>query len=306
MTESPEVLVDIVMPYYGDVAMMREAVLSVLAQEDSRWRLTVVDDGVEPGVPEWFATLIAERGDERVRYLRNRENLGIVGNFQRCLDLARAEFVTMIGCDDRMLPNYVGTVLDLYEKYPEASQAQPGVEVIDGSGNVVLPLGDRMKRKLYAPKVVGTAEFGGEELAVSLLRGNWTYFPSICWRTKPMRAIGFDQSLTICQDLAVTMELVRGGSTLAVGDTVCFSYRRHELSESSAQAFSGARFVEERAFFLAQAKLVDQLGWKQAARAGRRHFSSRLHAGSLLPGAILGFDAHSALSLFWYAFGPAR
>ena len=77
--------IDILMPYYGDVALMQESVRSVLSQTDPDWHLTVVDDGEAAGVPEWFAAL----GDERVSYLRNPVNLGVSGNFQKCLGLAR-------------------------------------------------------------------------------------------------------------------------------------------------------------------------------------------------------------------------
>ncbi|MFD0330113.1 glycosyltransferase [Streptacidiphilus monticola] len=48
---------DILLPYYGDVGQMQDAVRSVLAQDGDDWRLTVVDDGREPGVPEWFEEL---------------------------------------------------------------------------------------------------------------------------------------------------------------------------------------------------------------------------------------------------------
>ena len=79
--------IDIALPYYGDVALMQEAVSSVRAQTDPRWRLYVVDDGKEPGVPEWFAGL----DDPRISYERNEVNLGITANYLKCLAMAEAE-----------------------------------------------------------------------------------------------------------------------------------------------------------------------------------------------------------------------
>jgi hypothetical protein len=147
-------VVDVLMPYYGDVGMMQEAVRSVLAQTDPHWRLTVVDDGVEPGVPEWFAGLIAQHGPDKIRYQRNEANLGITGNFQKCLSLVTHPLVTMIGSDDRMLPEYIRTVRALMRDYPRVSLAQPGVEVIDGNGEVVEPWVDKVKRRVYAPSAL--------------------------------------------------------------------------------------------------------------------------------------------------------
>ena len=295
-------LIDIVMPYYGDVPMMQGAVRSVLAQTDGRWRLTVVDDGQEPGVPEWFAGL----GDPRVRYERNERNLGITVNFQKCLDAADADLVTMIGCDDELRPDYVATVLALYEAHPEVAMVQPGVEVIDEHGTVVTPLADRMKRNLFAPKTSGVQIMGGEDLAASLLRANWMYFPSICWRTKAIQSVGFDPAFTIVQDLNVTLSLVKAGEKLAVSDQVCFRYRRHLASESSAQAVSGTRFREERRFFLAEAARMDAMGWHKAARAGRHHLSSRLHAATLVPSAAKRGDLANLRGLAGFALLPAK
>jgi glycosyltransferase involved in cell wall biosynthesis len=299
-------MVDVMMPYYGDVGMMQEAVRSVLNQSDPRWRLTVVDDGTEPGVPEWFASVIAAQGDDKVRYYRNERNLGVTGNFQKCLSLVERDFVTMIGSDDRLLPDYIATVLDLYDRHPEASLVQPGVEVIDETGAVTEPWVDKVKRRVYAPKVHGSQVLGGEELAVSLLRGNWMYFPSICWRADAITSVGFDENLRVIQDLALTLEWVRSGALLAVSDAVCFQYRRHAVSVSSEQALSGDRFAEERRFFLDEAERMDALGWRHAGRAARNHLSSRLHAVAMLPKAALRRNGSAVRSLTEYAFGPAR
>ncbi|OLE29270.1 MAG: UDP-glucose 4-epimerase GalE [Catenulispora sp. 13_1_20CM_3_70_7] len=302
----PEPVVDVLMPYYGDVGLMQEAVRSVLAQRDPHWRLTVVDDGTETGVPEWFDELIAEHGTDKIHYRRNATNLGVTENFQKCLTLVTCPLVTMIGCDDRMLPNYIGTVRALMKAFPQVSLAQPGVEVIDDEGAVVEPWVDKVKRRVYAPRVQGAAVLGGEELAVSLLRGNWMYFPAICWRSDVITEVGFDPNLRVVQDLALTLEWVRAGAQIVVSDTVCFQYRRHADSVSSERAYTGTRFTEERDFFLDEAAKMDRLGWRRAARAARLHLSSRLHAATLLPGALRRGSGAGARRLAGYAFGPTR
>ena len=49
---------DIMLPFYGDVTLLRETVRSVQAQEDGDWQLTVVDDCYpDESVGEWFAHL---------------------------------------------------------------------------------------------------------------------------------------------------------------------------------------------------------------------------------------------------------
>ena len=296
--------IDIMMPYYGDVALMQESVRSVLTQTDPDWHLTVVDDGEAAGVPEWFAAL----GDERVTYLRNPVNLGVSGNFQKCVDLATRDRMVIVGCDDLLLPNYVATVRALAAAHPGVGLIQPGVQVIDGAGEPVSTLADSIKWRLYAPKPIvrgqGPVLIGGQELALNLLRGNWLYFPSLCWRTDAIAAVGFRKDLKVIQDLALIIELVERGEQLLADSTVCFKYRRHAASESSQQALDGDRFDEARAFFHETAGRLEARGWAEAARAARRHRSARLHALTLVPTALRKGRADAAMRLVRYGASP--
>jgi GT2 family glycosyltransferase len=297
-----QLVLDIVMPYYGDVALMQAAVNSVIAQTDDRWRLTVVDDGTAPGVPEWFDSL----NHPNIRYERNQRNLGVTGNFQKCLNLAEYEFMVMIGSDDLLLPNYVNVVHDLIDRFPQATIVQPGVQVIDGVGRPARTLVDWAKKNIYAPRFTGIIALRGEELAVSLLRGDWLYFPSLCWRTSAIAAVGFDERLAVIQDLNLLLRLVRNGAELVASDQVCFQYRRHAVSKSSADAVTGSRFAEARLFFLDAAVQMQEQGWPKAASAARWHVSSRLFALTLLPAAALNRNVAGARTLTAHTFGSLR
>jgi hypothetical protein len=275
------VTVDILLPFYGDVGLLKLAVRSVLGQRDPDWRLTVVDDGYpDPAVPGWFAAL----GDDRVRYRRNPVNLGANGNYRECLRLVEHEMFVMMGADDVMAPNYLDTVAAVRAAQPDAAIIQPGVEVIDGRGAPARPLADRTK-SWYAPRGRGLRSLAGERAAVSLLRGNWLYFPSLCWRVDALPGTGFRTGLDVVQDLALALDVIAGGGVLVVDDTVCFRYRRHSASDSSWRALAGTRFTEEREFFLTIARELDAAGWHRAARTARWHLSSRLNAATLLPKA---------------------
>jgi glycosyltransferase involved in cell wall biosynthesis len=266
--------VEIVVPYYGPVGLLKTAVHSVLGQTDDRWRLTIVDDCYpDPAGREWLSSL----RDDRVRYFRNEVNLGINRNFQRCLELAEFDAITIMGCDDLLLPGYVRAVLDAFQRVPEADLVQPAVTVIGADGRPTRSLVDLAKKRLYAPPT-GERALHGEELAVSLLRGNWLYFPSLCWRTKVAQAIGFREGVDVVMDLRLVMDIIEQGGTLLVVPDNCFLYRRHQASLSSVLASNSRRFAEERRFFLETADRMAERGWMRAARIARKHRSSRFNA----------------------------
>ena len=295
--------IDIMLPHYGDISYLKTAVRSVIAQDDDNWRLTVLDDSATDNhLPEWFDSL----DDDRVHYRRNEHNIGINANFQKCLDLAEHDFLVVMGSDDAMLPNYVSTMRRTTRRHPEADVVQAGVEVIDSTGQVVRPLTDRVKRNIYAPDTTTPKVMGGEDLVVSLLRGNWTYFPSLCWRREALKDLGFRPGLNVVLDLALMLDLLERGGRLAVVPDLCFQYRRHDASVSSTLATLGGRFTEEHDFFLDVAEHMDRIGWHRAAKTARLHLSSRLHALLMLPNAVTARQTASAKLLVRHAFRTTR
>lgn len=290
-------MIDVLLPFHGDPGLMRQTVASVLAQRDDRWRLVVVDDAYpDPDVPAWFAAL----EDPRVEYHRNATNLGANANYRRALALATATHVCVLGADDLLLPDFVGTVHAALEEVPDAAVVQCGVRVVDGSGEVVLPLVDRIKSWLR-PRADQPTVLRGERLAISLLRGNWTYFPSLVWHTATVERIGFREDYHVVQDLALLVDVVADGGSLVLVPDEVFCYRRHADSDSSVKTVEGARFAEERAWFDAAARELRAAGSPRAARAARVHLTSRLHAASLLPHALRRRDVRAAGRLLRHA-----
>jgi glycosyltransferase involved in cell wall biosynthesis len=277
-------MIEIFLPFWGDPAYLRAAVASVQAQTDPEWRLVVVDDHYpDPGVAEFFAGI----DDERISYVRNESNLGITDNYRRCLELATEEWMVFFGCDDLMLPTYVSTVRSaIAGAPPDVDVISPSSIVIDEDGVVSDPLVDRVKRRLFAPRLTTSRVLAGEAMAVSLLRGNWTYWPSLAFRVEPVRRQGFIDGFPLIQDLALLVDLALAGSSMLVLPEVAFAYRRHSASASSTRVADGGRFQGERDYFAIAAQRCEDAGWPRAARAARVHLASRLYAVTQLPGAI--------------------
>lgn len=287
------VVLDIVMPYWGDFGHLREAVDSVRAQDDSDWRLIVIDDVYPDAAPgEWVQAL----NDDRITYLRNEQNLGPSRNYSKGVGLVDGEFVVILGCDDRMLPGYVARVKHLIASFPAADVIQPGVRVIDENGKVYLPMADRIKRWI-APRGEFPRAFAGEGISVSLLRGNWTYFPSLVWRRSRV-AGGFRADLNVVQDLAKIMEILLDGGTLVVDREPQFEYRRHSQSVSAKTAIDASKFGQELTLFREVRAQARERGWRKASRAAAWHITSRLNALSVVPAALKArrMDGVKALS----------
>ncbi|ORC17365.1 MULTISPECIES: glycosyltransferase family 2 protein [Rothia] len=273
--------VDIMIPYYGDVQQMKDAVASALRQTSEDWRLVVIDDRYpDPAIGHWLTGL----GDPRITYILNEHNVGLNENFRRCVELAENELTVIMGCDDVLLPNYVEWVERTAATQPEATIMQPGVVVIDENDALSNTLVEKTKAH-YRPK--SSTLISGEDFVMTVLRGNWLYFPSLAWRTDALKKHSFREGYDIVLDMGLLLDIAFDGGSLYYDQTLAFMYRRHSASFSSAGAVDGMRFEEERRFFKEMKERAETRGWSKAARTSALHLSSRLHAATLLPQAGL-------------------
>jgi len=144
-------MIDFLLPYYGTSALAQQTVRSVIDQDSPDWRLIVVDDAYpDPAFGRW----VQELRHDQITYRRNDTNLGVNGNFRRCVDLATSDHLVIVGGDDLLLPHYVRTVGRCLCHHPDVALVQPGVRVIDQRGRPTRPLADRVKRWL-APRGTG-------------------------------------------------------------------------------------------------------------------------------------------------------
>ncbi|MDR0946007.1 MAG: glycosyltransferase [Bifidobacteriaceae bacterium] len=296
---------DVLIPFWGSPDLLMESIASVRAQTDPDWRLTVVDDCYPD---QSVSGRVEALGDERITYLRNEHNLGPTGNYDRCVKLSDADVVVLMGCDDLMLPTYVATVRRALTRFPDATIIQPGAEVVDEHGRVVRPLVDRAKRALLTPKGSRPTELRGEAGAVSLLRGDWLYWPALAFRREVFGRVPFRPGFPIIQDLAFVVDVIAAGGTLVYWPELAFRYRRHSGSASAKTIQDGTRFEGEGRYYRLAARLMARRGWRRAARVARHHWISRGFALSLLPGTLLHGYAQGARVLARHALGlgPAR
>lgn len=292
---TPAAVLELAVPYFGRRDLLEELVLSVLHQTDPRWRLLIVEDGDQgQDVGRWLESL----NDARITHVMNPRTLGVAKNFQRCLELASADWVAFPGCDDRLQPRYVSAVISTIEQNPSTAAIIPRARVIDEHGRPCLPLTDRVKAWLRP----GSGMAAGEPLLRSLLIGNWTYFPAICWLRADIALLGFRPDLSITLDLELLGSLALAGHTITVTEDDVFEYRRHSQSASSRGLVDRSRLSEERLVHKELGTRARSEGWDRAARHGRARVTSRCNALVLMPRAVRGRGGLALLAR--HAFGP--
>jgi len=101
--------VSVVMPVYNGARYVGVAIESVLEQTFHDFELVVVNDASTDD----SAAVIATFNDPRIRAYDNAQNLGMTGNWNRSVSLARGRYVTMLHQDDQMLPDNLSRKLEI-------------------------------------------------------------------------------------------------------------------------------------------------------------------------------------------------
>jgi glycosyltransferase involved in cell wall biosynthesis len=111
-------LVSVGVPVYNGEQFLAGAVRSVLAQDYPNLEVIICDNASEDGTEE-ICRAVASK-DPRVRYLRTRTNIGLLGNFRQALDEARGKYFTWLAHDDVMSdPACLSKLVGHLESNPE-------------------------------------------------------------------------------------------------------------------------------------------------------------------------------------------
>lgn len=109
--------VSIAIPTFNRVATLEEAVESALSQQFDDYDIIVIDNNPERGDhTEIF--MQRYRNNSKVSYYKNADNIGLYGNWNRCIEMARGEWVTLLHDDDYYFSTYLSTIFDYIDHYP--------------------------------------------------------------------------------------------------------------------------------------------------------------------------------------------
>ena len=279
-------------PFYSGVPYLQRALQSLLGQSTPAWRAVVVDDaGPEPDA----AAVVRALGDPRVSYTRNDTNLGLAQNWNRCFDLVRAEFVTLLHGDDELGSDYAATVLDAHRRYPDAVAVHTAARVIGATGAPVFSFPDFVKRFTGPRRRGETITVGDRGLAV-LLRGQFIFCPALSYKARMLPSQPFDPSWRQVLDLDLIARLLFADHRIVGVPAAAYRYRRHGWSQTAQLTASRERFREEFALYGQVARRADHAGWSRSAAVARRARIIRAHAAYRTLASLLRGDLQEARS----------
>lgn len=123
------------MPVFNGERYIEEALDSLLSQTFADFEL-VISDNASTDRTETICRSYAAK-DQRIRYFRNRANLGFVFNFNNVFRLSSGEYFKWAASDDVCAPNYMLRAIQALDEDPTAVIAWGKTSGIDEHGTPV-------------------------------------------------------------------------------------------------------------------------------------------------------------------------
>jgi glycosyltransferase involved in cell wall biosynthesis len=109
-TTDHKTIVSVILPVYNGAAFLRESIDSILAQTFRDLELIIIDDGSTDATAE----IVFSYRDNRVRFLQNEVNLGLIESLNKGLRTAKGEFIARMDADDVAFPQRLEKQLEIF------------------------------------------------------------------------------------------------------------------------------------------------------------------------------------------------
>lgn len=211
-------LVSVVMPVYNEADYVEEAIKSIQKQTYSPIEIIIIEDGStdeSKKIVNYY-----EKNDNRVRTIKNSENLGNYPSRNVGTRAAKGAFIAVMDGDDVALPSRIERQIHFLHRHPEHVMVGGQVCLVDAEGDL---LGRR-----------DGLHVEHEAIDSALMDGEWAIVhPTVLMRRETfMAAGGYQERYRSCADHDLYLRLAERGRIANLPE-VLLRYRRHYGSMTS-------------------------------------------------------------------------
>lgn len=284
--------IDIIIPCYNYAHFLDECLAAIVAQTRGDFQVLVMDNASTDDTPEVSRRWMAQ--DNRIRYHRNDENLGAVGNMKRGYELTGAEYVVILPADDLWAPEFLELTCAGLDAHPQCAYAYCGWHT--STGGPQAPMEDMA----WLPHGRGGVV---EDMAYLTIQ-NYIPLSFGVFRRSVCEKVGgaYPLFLPMLGDLYLWMRLASEGPGYLVRENLG-RLRMHGGNESFS-LFSSGRSAFDHIHLL---DLVFQdERWPLSIRLLAKARQVQLLTGNALCDIVQSFGPKSSLALFKDFVDPAR
>ena len=228
MSRSNTPKVSVCIPTFNNANFLRQAVESVLRQNNQDFEIVIVDNCST----DHTGTLVEDlqkKNDGRIRFYKNDRNIGLAGNFNKCLKYAHGIYIKFLCSDDVLLP-------ECLEKMVAALDAHQSVRLVCSGRLTVNEIGEKIGFKQYPSTEIIIR--GSNATTKCLFGKNYIGEPTAVMFRKRDLTGNFREDLPQLMDMEMWFQLLEQGDLLCIGGPLC-AIRLHSGQVTNTNKESG-------------------------------------------------------------------
>lgn len=208
-------LVSVVLPAYNAELYLKEAIDSVLAQTFTDFELIILNDGST----DQTESIILSYDDPRIVYVKNEQNLGLIGTLNKGMALAKGKYIARMDADDICFPERFAKQVDFLEQNIEY--------VICGTSAY------RFQNSILDRKAFNVP-INDENIRIRLFFNSSFIHPSVMLRTEVVKVhnLKFSEYFKYAEDYYFWMDLLQYGKGFNLREKLLY-YRVVENSQTA-------------------------------------------------------------------------
>lgn len=123
--------ISVVMPVLNGEKYIKQSIESILVQTFKDFEFIIINDASEDNTEK----IILSFNDDRIRYYKNEENIGIPRSLNKGIQLVKGKYIARMDADDISLPNRFEEQFNYLENNYDIALVGSWVEFIDENGN---------------------------------------------------------------------------------------------------------------------------------------------------------------------------
>lgn len=173
--------ISVIMPVYNAEEYLSMAINSIINQTCQDWELVIINDGSSDSSEK----IILSYSDERIKYFRNEQNLGLINTLNRAIDLCTGNYIARMDADDISESNRFDLLLKFMNTHTDYAMCGSNALVID-------------KNNVVTGKILNFSS--NELLQINLLFSVPFVHPSVMFRTEVLKANRYSSEYQHAED----------------------------------------------------------------------------------------------------------
>ena len=111
--------ISIFIPLYNSELFIQKTIESVLSQTCQDWELFIIDDNSKDN--SYAVAKAFELKDKRIKVFKNETNSGMMGNWNKGIEMCHSEYFVKLDADDIWHPDFLKESFNIMSSFPEVA-----------------------------------------------------------------------------------------------------------------------------------------------------------------------------------------